>query len=325
MVDLRRPGLPSNLKKLKPPIPSPGKAPTAPAAALQAVKKRAEDLLGKVPGKNPANNNPLLKQCLELLMSETAEGAALKRDLLSRAQAEFERRRKLAAPLCEILRPFQSPQAQKDFMRDVVLPAMKRQISSKVCMDRLNVLLKTKTPILDAVEYYFGPLTFTVGGGAEAGAGFGIEGAVGLAFHRRSAVGVNHAVTVAMGAYAETTACIQAAVAGGYPTAGESVTMDVSVSAASGIAGEFLISLKPVLHAPTLLPEKKAKPGLKQAKSVDDVLDATTRRVYGATVYSGILVDYEYAGFSLSMGVGAGLGGAIGFTGSSTFLLYGVL
>lgn len=323
MVDLRRPGLPGELqKKLKPP---PIKAPATPALAVQAVKKRAEDLLGRVPGKNPARSNPLLSQYLELLTSETDEGAALKRDLLSRAQAEFARQRKLAAPLCEILRPLQSPQAQKDFMRDVVLPAKNRQISSQVCMDRVNAVLKRKTLILDAIEYYFGPLTFTIGGGAEAGAGFGIEGAVGLAFHRRSAVGVNHAITLAMGAYAEATACIQAAVSGGYPTAGESVTMDVSVSAASGIAGEFLISLKPVLHPPTLLPEKKTQPGLKNAKTVDDVLDATTRKVYGATVYSGIIVDYEYAGFSVSMGVGAGLGGAIGLTGSSTFLLPGLI
>jgi len=243
------------------------------------------------------------------LTSETAEGAALKRDLLSRAQGEFARQGKFAAPVCEILRPLQSPQVQKNFMRDVVLPAMKRQLSTKDCTDRLIVLLKTKTPILDAIECYFGPLRFTVGGGAEAGAGFGIEGSVGLAFHRRA--GGRGARDHARDGGLRRDDRLHPSGGGRRLSHGGRVgDVDVSVSGASGVAGEFLISLKPALHPPPPLLGKETKAG-KEANL--------------GHVYRGILVDYEYAGCSVSMGVGAGLGGAIGLTGSSTFLLNGVL
>lgn len=318
MVDLRRPGLPPSPKK-----PLAAARPTAASSAvLQAAKQRAQAALGKLPANSPIKQTPLFSQFVEVLMSDSAEGHALRKDAISRARQELERRQKLAAPLCELLRPLQARHAQRDLMQSVVRPAYRRQLSSQECADRVAALLQIKTPLLDAIEYLFGPITLTVGGGAEAGAGLGIEGAVGLAFNRRSSVGVVHALTLAAGAYAEASASIQAAISGGVPTAGESITMDVSVSAASGVAGEFLISLTPVLHPPAL-PEK-SKPALAGAKNADDVVAATTRKVFGAKVYSGFVVDYEYAGFSLSMGVGAGLGGAIGVTGSSTFLLPGL-
>ena len=324
MVELPRPGLPGKSPKLKTPFPPAGKSPVQAPPALLAAKQRVKGLLGKLGGKGAAGSSSLLERYLETLLSDTAEGEALKQDLLTRARNAFDGQRAKAAQLTDFLRPLQSRELQLRLYSEILRPAYSRQITSRDCANRLGALLAIKAPFLDAIDSIFGPLTLTVGGGAEAGAGFGIEGAVGLAFSRGSPVGVVHAITIALGAYAEASASIQGAISGGRPEAGEGVTVDVSVSAASGISGEFLVSLTPVLHPPTLLPEKGKADKLADADNLDDVLDATTRKIFGANVYSGFVVDYKYAGYSLSLGVGAGLGGAAGLTGSTTFLLPGL-
>jgi hypothetical protein len=286
------------------------KPPASPAAAIQAAKKRAQTALGRIRGGAAVRGNPLFQEYIESLMSETAEGAALKDQLVSRARQEFDRRRGQCQSLAQVLRPLQSLQTQMKFRQDVLRPARTRSVTSKECWSRVATFLQpsTRTPVLDWLESLLGPMTFGFGAGAEGGAGAGVEGAMGIAVRRVQPIAVTHALTVALGAYAEATASIYASVAGGNPASGDSVTMDVSVSAASGVSGEIVVSLTPTLHRPKLTPEEK---------------DWDTRKIFGGNVHQGLVVDYAFAGIAVSLGTGAGLGGAIGFTGTSSILLSG--
>jgi hypothetical protein len=306
-----------------PPRPTPGKVvkkaqslasqikpPVPPAAAIQAAKQRAQDALSKFRGAPALGTSPLFQEYIEALMSETAEGEALKEQLISRAREEFERRRGICQSLIQVLRPLQSLGTQMKFRQEVLRPASARNVTSKECVSRLGAFLNSppRTPILDWLESLFGPMTFGIGGSAEGGAGAGVEGATGIAFRRIQPVAVTHALTLALGAYAEASASIYGSVAGGNPTSGDSVTMDVSVSAASGVSGEIVVSLAPTLHRPSLAPEKK---------------DWDSKKILGGKVYQGLVVDYSFAGVAVSLGAGSGLGGAIGFTGTSSIVLSG--
>jgi hypothetical protein len=287
---------------VKPPVP--------PAAAIQAARQRAQAALGKLRGASPLKSNPLFQEYIEALMSETAEGQELKDQMIARAREELDRRRGQCMSLTQALRPLQSMRSQLKFRQEVLRPAQTRRMTSQDCLSRLGEFLSAppRTPILDWLESVFGPMTFGLGGSGEGGAGAGIEGATGIAFRRGNPVAVTHSLTLALGAYAEAAASIFGSVAGGNPTSGESITMDVSLSAASGVSGEVVVSLSPTLHKPTLAPEKK---------------DWDTRKILGGKVYQGLVVDYSFAGLAVSLGAGTGLGGAIGLTGTSSILLSG--
>jgi hypothetical protein len=287
---------------IKPPVP--------PAAVLQAAKQRARAALGRIRGGHHVSSNPLLQEYLETLMSETAEGKALKEQLLSKARDEFDRRRSQCMSLAQVLRPLQSVRSQLKLRQEILRPARTRSVTGGECLSRLGEFLHTppRTPVLDWLESRFGPMTFGFGCGVEGGAGLGLEYAVGIACRRNDAVAVTHAGTYALGAYAEATGSVFGSVGGGSPKAGDSLTMDVSVSAASGVSGEVVVSLTPKLHKPTLTPEKK---------------DWDTTKIFGGKVYQGIVVNLEFAGIAVSVGTGMGLGGAIGVTGTNTILLWG--
>jgi hypothetical protein len=92
--------------------------------------------------------------------------------------------------------------------------------------------------------------------------------------------------------------------------------MDISVSAASGISGEVVVSLAPTLHKPTLS-KVRAKDG------GDLQRDFTSQKILGGDAYRGVVVDYSFSGLAVSLGVGTGLGASIGFTYTTAFLLNG--
>jgi hypothetical protein len=305
---------PKALSKLGAGAPS---KPVIPGAPLQAAKERVQSILGKSRDRRTAAN-PLLQQYLETLASGSDEAERLIAELKARGEAELERRKQLVRPLTDMLKPLNTPQGRMRFQRDVLRPAQQRQLSSQDVWDQVDRFFDSESKLgvrpvnrlIEEAEAKFGTLTFSLGVGVEGGAGAGVEGAVAIAGLRHHCVALVRSSTVAIGPYADLALCVQAAVAAGVPEDAVGLTIDVSFSAAYGVAGEVTISLLPKPHRPTLKPETGR--------------DWDLKKVFGGDVYRGIFVDYAFAGLGVSLGVGApALGASCGITVAESWLLAG--
>ena len=291
--------------------------PALPQAPLHAVKERVQAILGKSRDRHAAGN-PLLQEYLETLASGSAEAERLIAELKAHGEQELKRRQQFIRPLLDFLRPLSGPQARLDFQRRILRPAQQRQLTSQAVWDQVDLLfapdskagLRPVNRLIEKAEGHFGTLTFSLGVGVEGGAGAGVEGSVAIAGLRHHCVAFVKSSTVAVGPYADMSLCVQAAVAAGTPEAGVGLTLDVSFSAAYGVAGEVTISLVPAPHRPTIAPKKGR--------------DWDAKKAVGGDVHRGIFADYKFAGLGVSLGVGApGLGSSCGITVASSYLLGG--
>ena len=268
----------------------------APAAALQAARERVRAVIEKIPGGRALAGDPLLQDYLETLLGGGPEADALVAAAIAQARAEAERRTGMLAPLSGLLSPFQSMQARRDFRRSVLIPARQRRLSSQTVWDAVDAFFAQKGPTFHVIrwaETQFGPMMISMGMGAEAGAGAGLEYGLAVAGLRHHCVSLAEAQTYAVGAYAELQGSFQIGVAPGKPESGLGLTLDVAGGLAYGVSGEITISMQPSLHRPS------------------------PREPW--------IVDYTFAGAALSLGVATpGGGAAVGLTFARSIVLGGI-
>lgn len=303
-----RPTLPNLPKKVVPGGMGAIKAPSG--AAIQAAKARVQKALGKLQGKSPLASSPLFQQYLQILAEGGPEAEMYVKQLTQRTKEEIERHRHLLGPLSHALRPFQSMQTRKSFMHNVLRPAQTRQLRSQGVWDGVDRYFANEGPgfnFLRWAETNLGPLTISLGVGAEVGAGGGFEAGYAIGGLRHHCVAVTKSTTVAVGAYGELDVSFQIGASQGKPRPGLGLTIDAAGGVKAGLAAEVTVSFAPSLHKPTLEPKPMWDP---ETKSF--------------IIYSGIVVDYTFVGVALSLGLGSPGGGvAIGATGSNTFVLGG--
>jgi hypothetical protein len=304
LPNLRNPGIKApNVRQSAKSVVSHLGPPVTPQEAIQLGKERAHSALSRL----KSGVGPQAQGFLETLVSGGEEGQELARQIAVRVQEEMDTRRRLCAPLSELLAPFRAPDTKVKFLRDVVVPARTRQATSQQTADRIDRFFPLIGGILRFAESRLGPLTFGIGLSAEGGAGFGLEASVGVAGLRHHCLCLFDTATTAIGTYAEAQGSVAIGVAEGVPEAGYlsgweglgrgqwpgGLGIDGSLSVAYGVAAEGTISLQPVKI---------------QRPSFD--------RPY--------VVEYKCVGLGLSLGVGAPGGGvSLGLTRTRSVTLAG--
>lgn len=268
--------------------------PVSPQEAIQAGKERVQAALSKL----RSGTGPQAQGFLETLMGGGEEGEELARQIAVRVQEEADKRKRLCAPLSELLAPFQTPHTKGQFARDVVMPARARRSNSQQISDGIDRFFPLIGGVLRFAESRLGPLTIGIGISAEAGAGAGAEASIGVAGLRHHCFCLFDTSTTAIGTYAELQGSVAIGVSQGTPEAGymsgweglaqgqwpAGLAIDGSLSVAYGVAAEGTISLQPV---------KIQRPSLD--------------RPY--------VVEYKCVGLGLSLGIAAPGGGvSLGLT-----------
>jgi hypothetical protein len=270
---------------------------------IQLGKERVQAALGKL--RNGVG--PQAQGFLETLMASGEEGQELAEQIAVRVQEEIDKRRRVCAPLSELLAPFRTPGMKTSFVRDVIMPAKMRKATSQETADGINRFFPLIGNVLQFAESRLGPLTFGIGISVEGGAGGGVEASVGVAGLRHHCFCLFDTATTAIGTYAEAQGSVAIGVSEGTPETGYlsgweglaqgqwpgGLAIDGSLSVSYGVAAEGTISLQPVKI---------------QRPSWD--------RPY--------VVEYQCVGLGLSLGVGAPGGGvSMGLTRCRSMTLAG--
>lgn len=264
-----------------------------PPAALQAAKARGETALRKLQ-QSPLRDEPVVLAMQEYIKNLLARGDDpddFVRELREKAERDLASRQHVIRFLGDVLNLVRAKEKQVRLRADVLRAARTRQITSAQAAERLTSIFDTPYPFLAWAERRLGPLTIGVAMQAEAGLAVGVgatEGLSGLRYHC-----VCHSIggSIATGAVADVDIGVQLSASSGKPAAGKDVSVEVSLG--GGYSGTFSVTaaFKPTLRQPTW----------------DD----------------NRLVDYEFKGASVSLGVGGGfdIGVSVGVTQST--MLFG--
>jgi hypothetical protein len=262
-------------------------------AVLQDARLRGEAVL-RTFQQSPLKDEPVVRAMQDYIKDLLTRGddpEALVRELKEKAERELASRQHVVRFLGDAVNFVRAKDKQLRLRTDVLRPARTRQLTSAEASERLTSVFKTPFPFLVWAERYLGPMTIGVALQAEGGLAVGVGAVEGLSGLRHHCLCHSMGGSIATGAVAEVDLGVQISASSGKPTAGRDVSVEVSVGGGySGTLG-VTAAFKPTLRRPTLEDNR--------------------------------LVEYEFKGIAVSLGVGGGfdIGVSVGVTQST--MLFG--